>query len=136
MRRDVALGLVVCLAWGLAGCQTEMTGGARAPTSLAASDGGPDGLTTMPGPGGGAEWDCPFPPEADKAKIDHAVVTMIVRVAADGTPKECKLVVDPGYGFGAAAAKCAMAREFTPAQDAQGNPIEGMTPPIRVHFER
>lgn len=81
-------------------------------------------------------WDCSFPPEADKDKIDQAAVTVVVHVGANGTAEKVDVPNDPGYGFGAAAAKCAIRRKYTPPNDEQGKPKAGRTPPIRIRFMR
>ena len=86
--------------------------------------------------GGGAEWSCPFPPEADTAQIDEAYVTLQVDVGADGSPSAVRVVSDPGSGFGREARRCALAKRFQAALDHDGNPVSGMTRPFRVHFSR
>ncbi len=85
---------------------------------------------------GSSAWTCPFPPEADAAKVDSAVVTLVVTVSATGKPIKVMVVQDPGSGFGRAARSCALARTYKPAVDDQGKPIESSTPPIRVRFTR
>jgi protein TonB len=85
----------------------------------------------------GANWSsCPFPSEADVDQVDYAVVTLVVTVRPDGTPRSVQVVSDPGHGFGRAARMCALSKRYTPAWDHDGNAIMGTTPPIRVTFTR
>ncbi len=85
----------------------------------------------------GANWSsCPFPSEADVDQVDYAVVTLVVTVRPDGTPRSVQVVSDPGHGFGRAARMCALSKRYTPAWDRDGNAIMGTTPPIRVTFTR
>lgn len=86
--------------------------------------------------GGGGEWSCPFPPEADTAQVDEAYVTLQVEVKADGSPGSVRVVSDPGNGFGREARRCAMGKRYATAQDHDGNPIAGTTNQFRVHFSR
>ena len=80
--------------------------------------------------------ECAFPRAADPAKIDAAVVAIRVLVKADGSPQMAQTLEEPGFGFGAAAIRCAMARTYEPATDDNGNAIDGWTPPIRIVFRR
>jgi periplasmic protein TonB len=84
---------------------------------------------------GGAAWDCPFPSEADAAQIDHAVVTLRITVAQSGATRSVSVEGDPGNGFGREARACAMRKQFEPALDAEGNPVEGSSL-INVRFDR
>jgi periplasmic protein TonB len=86
--------------------------------------------------GGGADWSCPFPPEADTAQIDEAYVMLQVDVRPDGTPASVRVVADPGNGFGREARRCAMAKHYPSALDHDCNPIPGTTKAFRVHFSR
>ena len=81
------------------------------------------------------DWRCPFPPEADTAQVDEAVVSIEVAVKADGTPASVRILSDPGNGFGRMAYQCAMRQRFTPALDLDGNPVPGVVRPP-VHFNR
>jgi hypothetical protein len=45
-------------------------------------------------------------------------------------------LAEPGFGFGPAAIRCAMARTYEPATDDAGSAIDGWTPPIRIVFRR
>lgn len=85
---------------------------------------------------GSSAWTCAFPPEADAAKVDSAVVTLIVVVSAAGAPLKVAVIQDPGNGFGRAARDCALARTYKAAVDDQGKPIAASTPPIKVRFSR
>ena len=85
----------------------------------------------------GANWSsCPFPPEANADQIDFAVVTLIVMVRPDGTPRSVQVVSDPGHGFGRAARMCALSKRYSAALDSDGNAMMATTPPIRVTFTR
>jgi hypothetical protein len=82
-------------------------------------------------------WDaCPFPPEADAARVDTASVVVEVRVDPLGKATDVTIIKDPGHGFAAAARACAMKATYGPAVDANGAPTEGSTPAFRVHFTR
>jgi periplasmic protein TonB len=85
--------------------------------------------------GGGKEWSCPFPPEADAAQVDDARVMLEVHVAADGTAEAVNVLKDPGYGFGRAARQCALRQHHSAALDHDGNPIAS-TIKANVHFSR
>jgi len=85
--------------------------------------------------GGGSEWSCPFPAEADTAQVDEAVVTIEVDVRADGSPGGVKVLRDPGNGFGREARRCAMSRRYSSALDDDGNAIAGPFK-VNVRFSR
>ncbi len=74
--------------------------------------------------GGGGEWSCPFPSEADTAQIDEAYVTLQVDVKPDGTPGTVRVVNDPGNGFGREARRCAMNKHYAsgPRSRRHGHP--------------
>lgn len=86
--------------------------------------------------GGGSEWSCPFPAEADTAQVDEAYVTLQVDVKADGSPSSVRVLSDPGNGFGREARRCAMNKRYSTALDHDGNAIAGTTKAFRVHFSR
>jgi len=86
--------------------------------------------------GGGSEWSCPFPQEADTAQIDEAYVTLQVDVKADGSPAAVRVLGDPGNGFGREARRCALGKRYSTALDHDGNAIPGTTKAFRVHFSR
>jgi len=86
--------------------------------------------------GGGGEWSCPFPPEADTAQVDEAYVTLQVDVKPDGTPGSVRVLSDPGSGFGREARRCAMNKHYATALDHDGTAIPGTTKAFRVHFSR
>jgi protein TonB len=83
----------------------------------------------------GNEWDCPFPPEADDAGIDHAVVTLRISVTADGHVQEVRATSDPGNGFGREARACALSKPWTPALDRAGRAMAAFTL-VNVRFDR
>jgi periplasmic protein TonB len=127
------------------------TGTAAARTAPGASstpggNGPPAGAPPPPPPGpdrsrtaslgGGSEWSCPFPQEADTAQIDEAYVTLQVDVKADGTPGAVRVLGDPGNGFGREARRCALGKRYSTALDHDGTAIPGTTKPFRVHFSR
>jgi TonB family protein len=78
---------------------------------------------------------CPFPPEADAAKIDDAAVVVEVEVAANGRASGVRVVSDPGHGFASAAVSCAMEAKYEPARDTAGTAVSAKTK-VRIHFER
>jgi protein TonB len=81
------------------------------------------------------DWRCPFPPEADTAQVDEALVTLDITVRPDGTPAAVRIVSDPGNGFGRMAYQCAMRQRFVTALDPDGNSIQGVVR-APVHFNR
>lgn len=84
----------------------------------------------------GAFWDCPFPKEADAARIDEGIVTLVVVVDRNDKPERVELLNDPGHGFGQSATACAMKMKYRAPRDDKGQPILGKTPPIRIRFTR
>lgn len=84
-----------------------------------------------------ASWvSCPFPIEADQAKVDEAWVTIEVDVGEDTRARSVHVITDPGVGFGAAAAVCAMQARYTIPIGSNGRPTPAKTRPFRVHFVR
>lgn len=96
----------------------------------------PSNLLRPAGLRGPSSWTCAFPPEADADAIDFAEVKLIVQVNAAGQATKVSILVDPGHGFGRAARTCALARQYSPALDASGNAIDGVTPVFTVRFAR
>lgn len=84
---------------------------------------------------GGFAWSCPFPPAADSAGIDLAVVQLRLRVGALGRLDDVGVVADPGYGFAEAARRCAVGKRFLPALDRSGTPVSSELA-VRVRFTR
>jgi protein TonB len=84
----------------------------------------------------GADWNCSrlFPQDPDAG--DYAVVSIVVMVAADGSPKNVTVLRDPGHGFGAAARACAMSQRYSTGLNRDGQPTQATTPPITVRFTR
>ena len=85
---------------------------------------------------GSKSWNCPFPPEADAAGKDSAVVQLVVTVGVSGSPEGAQVLADPGSGFGRAAKTCALGRKYKAGLDREGNPTRAKTPPITVRFSR
>jgi protein TonB len=86
--------------------------------------------------GGDTSWDCDFPGEADRDKIDSATVGMTVDVSSSGKAIAVLIIEDPGHGFGRMAASCALKHKFTPALDVKGRAIDGKTRMFHVGFHR
>lgn len=84
---------------------------------------------------GGFAWSCPFPPAADVAGINVAVVELKLRVNARGKLDAIGVLADPGHGFGEAARRCAAGKQFRPALDRNGAPLESELV-VRVRFTR
>jgi protein TonB len=84
---------------------------------------------------GSADWDCPFPSEADLDQIDDAYVSIQYTVTPEGRVADVKVLKDPGHGFGRAAKNCAKNRRYEPALDANGKPTNE-TKLYNVHFTR
>jgi protein TonB len=85
---------------------------------------------------GDTSWDCDFPGEADRDKIDSAVVGITVDVDSSGKAIAVRIIEDPGHGFGRMAASCALKHKFTPALDLKGRAIDGKTRMFHVGFHR
>jgi protein TonB len=83
-----------------------------------------------------ADWGCPWPAEAERADVNEESATVRVVVGPDGVPVSVRVLRDPGFGFGAAAAACAMREHYNPARDAAGHPVQAESAPIRVTFSR
>jgi len=84
---------------------------------------------------GGAQWDCPFPPEADHEQINNATVSLQVQVAPNGKVESVAVANDPGFGFGREARRCALRKSWDPGLDERGAPT-GATARIKVRFAR
>ncbi|MGD0675428.1 MAG: energy transducer TonB [Polyangiaceae bacterium] len=120
------------------------TNAVRGPTSPTGVVGGTGPVITPPsGPdrsrkaslGGGTNWECPFPAEADTAQIDDTYVILQVEVGTDGSPSHVRVIRDPGNGFGREALRCALQRHYETALDHDGQPMAGVFS-TRVHFSR
>jgi periplasmic protein TonB len=126
------------------GTSSTAVHGMPSPTGVPGGTGAPQAAPAPPGPdlsrtaalGGGSEWSCPFPPEADTAQVDDAYVTLQVDVRQDGSPTAARVLGDPGNGFGREARRCAMNRRYATALDREGRAIAGTTNVFRVHFSR
>ena len=105
-------------------------GAAPAPKPVKAVD-----LSRPPQLAGGAQWQCPFPLEADDAGIDNAVVTLRVEVDASGGVQKVTTTADPGNGFGREARRCATSKRWAAGLDREGHPVAAVAL-INVRFER
>jgi protein TonB len=83
-----------------------------------------------------ADWDCPWPRAANALEIDEQSAIVRAQLDARGRVLSVAVELDPGHGFGAAAAECARRARFVPARDSEGRRIPARTPPIRVQFTR
>jgi protein TonB len=92
-------------------------------------------LARPPQLAGGAQWDCPFPEEADMEGVDSASVSLRVEVASDGRVGGVAVVRDPGNGFGREARRCALRKRWSPALDRIGQPTAGSAV-VNVRFVR
>jgi protein TonB len=110
-----------------------VVGGTGAPTAAPAPV-GPD-RSHAAVLGGGKEWQCPFPPEADAAQVDEAQVMLEVQIRPDGSAGSVTVLKDPGYSFGREARNCALRQHHTAATDHDGNPIAS-TIKVKVKFSR
>lgn len=81
-------------------------------------------------------WDCPFPEAADRNAVNYARVMLIALVTPEGRARSVTVVSDPGFGFGAAARRCAMVQSFEAARNASGAAVASTTPPFVVTFKR
>lgn len=108
--------------------------GGRSSKGVAGESLGPDrsgGVAVL----GGRAWSCPFPPEADQAGVDRAVVALSVLVGPDGHVQDLQVLNDPGHGFADAARRCALGKRYSPARDRRGRPIAGRVQ-LRIRFVR
>jgi protein TonB len=81
-------------------------------------------------------WNCPFPPEADR--FNYQVVKVAVTVGPDGSALDVRVLSDPGTGFGREARQCALSqvsKKYYPALNREGVAIAS-TIQIDVSFER
>lgn len=70
--------------------------------------------------------DCAFPPSADAAGVDSALVFVRVEIAADGKLTSMLVLKDPGNGFAKAATDCVQAKaKFKAGTDSAGKPRAG-----------
>ena len=145
---NAALRFAVLVALSMAETQCGGAGGERpvdlryAPAQLVYSNGrrgcdrpAPDGLCP-PVVMNDSMWDrCPFPREADVAKVDDARAVVQVAVSATGSAEGVQILVDPGYGFGRVAAICALVQAYLPAHYPDGRTVAGSIK-MAVHFSR
>ena len=136
------------IVWLLAGAATGCGGASRDVVDLSAhaplvaySSGAVPcepaaGVVCRARPLGPGDWDdCPFPAAADRAGLDEAAVLLDFLVGASGIPERARVLTDPGYGFGGAAAACGLTHQFQPAQDRDGRPVPSWVR-VRIHFTR
>jgi protein TonB len=90
----------------------------------------------LPTFGSNSMWDCGFPWEADRDRIDHALARIAVTVRPDGTAESVQVVFDPGHGFGRLAKSCAMKQHFDVGRDHNCRPATLTTEPFAVRFNR
>jgi periplasmic protein TonB len=81
-------------------------------------------------------WNCGFPPEADRDEVNSATVTLVVTVGANGRARSVAVLSDPGHGFGRQARQCAFGMSYQPGLDRDGRAVAKTTPPFTVHFNR
>jgi biopolymer transport protein ExbD len=83
------------------------------------------------------KWECLFPPDIDRSRIEATTVTLKVLVDASGNFVELQLLDNAPPAFVDAAKTCALRRRgWVPAKDPTGKPIQGWTEPVRVQFAR
>lgn len=112
-----------------------VVGGVPGGTGTKPVPAGPD-LSRAPSVAGGADWDCPFPAEADAEEINYQRVKLLIAVRADGSAQDVKVIGDPGNGFGREARKCALSRRYEPALDREGKPTAGTIAQVNITFRR
>lgn len=144
----IASGESDTLASGAVAANGQGTTGGRSPHAAIGGKAGGVGKSTSPdaelGPDrsrralviGGLDDACSFPREADIAHIDHATVIVAVHVRANGRAARVTIVNDPGHGFGAAARRCALEAQYSPARDRSGKPIGTDLDRVSVRFTR
>jgi protein TonB len=129
-----------------AGGVTEATGTAKhAVRDARAGAGGLEGgqgtdtssvdRSRAPSLAGGAQWDCPFPEEADDDGVDKSTVTLRVKVKADGNVESVDVEQAEQRGFGREARRCAMRKRWQPGLDRTGK-ASTMTTVVKVRFTR
>lgn len=84
----------------------------------------------------GQPWNCPYPEAADAERIDSGTAVLTVTADATGKPRWVRILRDSGYGFGQAAAACALNRQYVAAPGQEGMPIQTMSLTVRIHFQR
>ena len=92
-------------------------------------------LSRPPRLGGGFQWDCPFPEEADEEDTSHAVVALRVSVSASGQVEKVEVLKDPGSGFGREARRCAASKGWAAGLDRAGKPAAAVAL-VNVSFDR
>jgi protein TonB len=126
------LGKSLAAVYGLGARAGGTPGGAG---SAAPAPQKPD-RSRLPSFGTNGMWDCGFPWEADRDRIDHAIAQIRVTVKPDGTAQSVDIVFDPGHGFGRVAKSCAMKQHWDVGLDQDGHPILATTKTVVVRFNR
>jgi protein TonB len=127
------LGKSLSAVYGLGARAGGVPGGTG--SAAPASPPKPD-LSRLPTYGTNSMWDCGFPWEADRDRIDHAMAQIAVTVRADGTAEAVDVVFDPGHGFGRVAKSCALKQHWDVGLDLDGHPITAKTKTFVVRFNR
>ncbi|MBL8608841.1 MAG: biopolymer transporter ExbD [Myxococcales bacterium] len=109
------------------------------PASVVVSGIGPSAPKTLAAPAevGGEPWECVFPADVDRTRIEMTIITMRVLVDEGGKPADFDFVGDAPRPFAEAARTCATRRKgWVPAKDASGKTVGGWTLPFKVQFAR
>lgn len=105
-------------------------------TAIAAPRKPPNDLSRDAWLEGSTSWDCDFPGEADRDRVNHAAVELSVMVSPSGKAYAINILDDPGHGFARMATGCALKHKFLPARDPLGNNIWGRTRAFHIGFHR
>lgn len=106
--------------------------GEKASLGSGSGSGKPD-LRRPPRLANNAAWRCPLPQEALQRGLNEADVIVRVEVDSQNRLLGVEPVRDPGYGFFAAARRCAQQKRWLSALDRDGRPV-GATQLVRIQF--
>lgn len=82
-------------------------------------------------------WECVFPTDVDRSRIEATVITMRVLVDEHGKALDYEISGDAPRPFADAAKACAERRRgWVPAKDPNGKVVRGWTFPFKVQFAR
>lgn len=82
-------------------------------------------------------WECVFPTDVDRSRIEATVITMRVLVDEHGKAVDYEISSDAPRPFADAAKACAERRRgWVPAKDPNGKIVKGWTFPFKVQFAR